>query len=139
MPILVSATGEAGLPSDQAEVDALRAALRAARLAKRLPQKASIKKKRKPRKSVTDGMSNAADKVWSSIERRLIKVVPTPVPEWPGAPLGLLVVLPGAKGHANYIFNIRDRLKEIGYQWNDEVKLWYDNDAEGAPPQGWGV
>ena len=60
MPILVSATGQAGLPSTQAEIDALRAA----RLAKRLPQKASIKKKRNPRKSLTDGMSNAADKVW---------------------------------------------------------------------------
>ena len=68
----------------------------------------------------------------------MIKVVQTPVSEWPDAPPGLLVVLPGAKGHANYVYNIKDRLKEIGFQWNEEVKLWYDDDARVAPPQGWG-
>ena len=135
-PIVVSATGEAGLPSTQAEVDARRAARIAKQHATGITKRIT---KRKPRKSVTDSMTHPADKLWSSIERRMIKVVPTPVPEWPGAPLGMLVVLPGTKGHSSYIYNIKERLKAVGFQWNAEMKLWYLDDAEGAPPQGWGV
>lgn len=140
MPFVVTATGPAGLPATQAEVDARRAE----RLAKRAVGGGAVigKKAKKPRKkkpSVTDGMETNTEKVGSAIERRLIKIVPTPVPEWPDAPPDLLVVLPGAKGHRNYIFNIKDRLKADGFHWDEAHKLWYHTHAKLAPPEGFVV
>jgi hypothetical protein len=47
---------------------------------------------------------------------------------WKGcfdAPAGLHVVLPGLKGHHAYIFNIKERLKEKGFQWNPDKRLWW--------------
>ena len=137
MPIIVGATGEAGLPSTQAEVDARRAA----RLAKQTT--GCIKKrptqKKKPRKSVTDGMSCNLDKLNSGVERELIRFVCTPDEELPGVPDGLRVVLPGRKGNVKYIINIKDRLKEAGFHFNPELKIWWDVPPDDAaqPGDGW--
>ena len=140
MPFVVTATGPAGLPATQAEVDARRAE----RLAKRAVEGGAVvsKKAKKPRKkrpSVTDGMKTNGEKVWSAIQRRKIKIVPAPVPEWPDAPPNTLVVLPGAKGHKAYIYQIKDRLYDIGFHWNAEHKLWYHANAKAAPPEGFVV
>ena len=137
MPILVSATGEAGLPSTQAEVDARRTARlakQASGIAKRATKKASTKKK----KSVTDGMSNV-EKIDSGVKRELIRFVYTPDAELPDVPAGLRVVLPGPKGRNNYIFNIKDRLKEAGFSFNPKLKLWWDVPPDDAaqPGDGW--
>ena len=43
----------------------------------------------------------------------------------PWDPSGLLVALPGAKGHKNYIYNIKDRLKAEGFHWDEQHKLWF--------------
>ncbi len=139
MPIVVSATGEPGLPSTQAEVDARRAARlssQASGIHKRSPKKVSIKKKKK--KSVTDGMSNV-EKLDSGVRRELIRFVYTPDAEQPEVPAGLRVVLPGAKGHDNYIFNIKDRLKESGFSFNPNLKIWWDVPPDDAaqPGDGW--
>ena len=120
MPFRVSATGPEALPKDQAEVDERRAA----RLAKKATEGGITTKPRKKRASVTEGLSNT-EKLKSGIKRHLIKIVPTPVPEWPDAPSGLLVALPGAKGHKNYVYNIKDRLKAEGFDWEGTHKLWF--------------
>ena len=137
MPIVVSATGEAGLPSTQAEVDARRTARlakQASGINKRFTKKVSTKKK----KSVTDGMSNA-EKIDSGVKRELIRFVYTPDAELPDVPAGLRVVLPGPKGHNNYIFNIKERLKEAGFSFNPKLKLWWDVPPDDAakPGDGW--
>lgn len=120
MPIIVEATGPSGLPSTQAEVDERRAT----RLAKAA-------------KHATVAEGSDAEKVWSGIERKLIKIVQPSSSEWPNPPPGVHVVLPGTKGHNAYIFQIRDRLKAIGFQWNTENKLWYRDGLKDAPPEGW--
>ena len=51
---------------------------------------------------------------------------------WPDAPPGLHVVLPGIKGHKAYIFQIKDRLKTAGYQWNPDKKLWWAHAPDGV-------
>ena len=137
MPIVVSATGEASLPSTQAEVDARRTARlakQASGIAKRATKKASTKKK----KSVTDGMSNL-DKLDSGVKRGLIRFVYTPDAELPEVPGGLRVVLPGPKGHNNYIFHIKGRLEEAGFSFNPKLKLWWDVPPDDAaqPGEGW--
>lgn len=120
MPFIVDATGPSGLPSTQAEVDERRAT-RLAKAAKHA--------------MVTEGSDT--EKVWSGIERKLIKIVQPSSSEWPNPPPGVHVVLPGTKGHKAYIFNIRGRLKAIGFRWNAEHKLWYRNGLKDAPPEGW--
>ena len=121
MPIIVEATGPVGLPSTQAEVDERRAT--------RLANKAA--------KLATVAECSDAEKLWSGIERKLIKVVQPSSSEWPNPPPGVHVVLPGTKGHRAYIFQIRGRLKAIGFQWNAEHKLWYHDGLKNAPPEGW--
>ena len=74
-----------------------------------------------------------AEKVWSGIERGLIRLVRTPTKAWADAPPGLLVVLPGAKGHRKYIYNIRNRLKATGFTFNPEKKLWWLLKPPGYP------
>ena len=59
MPILVSATGQTGLPSTQAEVEARRAA-RLAKQASGITKRSTKKALTKKKKSVTDGMSNTS-------------------------------------------------------------------------------
>ena len=63
----------------------------------------------------------------------------TPDPELPGAPGGLRVVLPGPRGHDGYIFNIKDRLKEAGFRFHPERRLWWDVPPDDAaqPGDGW--
>ena len=127
MPIIVPAPGPESLPATQAEVDERRQA----RLAKKASMKIAKKKTRK-RASVIAGMTNA-QAIKSGVERGLLKVVRTPHPAveeagWADAPEGLLVVLPGPKGHPAYIYQIKDRLKLSLFEWNANVKLWWRHD-----------
>ena len=131
MPFVLSATGPDALPKTQAEVDELRAA--------RLAKKAAgiSKSKRKKRPSVTEGLTNVEKLASAIFDRKLIKFVLTPdaaveAAGWPDAPAGLVVVLPGVKGHKSYIYNIKDRLKEAQFLWNPEKKLWYRVAPEGC-------
>jgi hypothetical protein len=124
MPFVVSATGEAGLPASQEEVEERRR--------ERLAKKAAggvAKKKTKKRVSATAGMTCDIQKLRSSVERQLIKFVQTPdaavSAKWPSAPPGIHVVMPGAKGHPAYIFQIKDRLKSRGFEWDPQAKLWW--------------
>ena len=128
MPIIVSATGPDALPATQEEVDERRRA--------RLDKKAATISKKKKRASVTEGLTNI-QKLGSALERKLIKFVLTPdkavaAAGWPDAPVGLHVVLPGIKGHKSYIFQIKDRLKTAGYQWNPDKKLWWAHAPDGV-------
>jgi len=128
MPIIVSATGPDALPATQEEVDERRRA--------RLDKKAATISKKKKRASVTEGLTNI-QKLGSALERKLIKFVLTPdkavaAAGWPDAPVGLHVVLPGIKGHKSYIFQIKDRLKTAGYEWNPDMKLWWAHAPDGV-------
>ena len=120
MPIVVSGTGPESFTQEEIEER------RRARLAKK---PAIQKKKKKKRLSVTASMNSDVQKLNSGIERKLIKVVLTPHPsvsgKWPGAPPGIQVVVPGELGHSAYIFQIKDRLKNSGFQWSPEPKLWW--------------
>ena len=125
MPIIVSATGEAGLPASQEQVEERRQA----RLAKRAAGGIAKKKQKQKRVSVTAGMTSNIEKLRSSVERKLIKIALTPdaavSAKWPSAPPGIHVVMPGAKGHPAYIFQIKERLKSRGFEWNPQAKLWW--------------
>ena len=92
------------------------------------------KKKRYKRKSVTDAMETNGEKVNSAVERRLIVIAPPCADEWPDAPSGCLVVRPGERGHDNYIYNIKGRLKDLGFRWDKERKLWHAM-FEDHPPE----
>ena len=109
-------------------------AKQASGIAKRSTKKASAQH-RKPRKSVTDGMTNL-EKIDSAIQRQLIRFVYTPDDELPDAPAGLRVVLPGPEGNSNYVFKIRDRLKTAGFRFNTAKKLWYDVPPDDAARPG---
>jgi hypothetical protein len=127
MPIIVSATGPGALPTSQEEVEERRKA-RLAKKAAAVSEKMNVKKR--TRVSVTEGMTNDQKLVSAISDRKLIKFVLTPDPAvkaagWPDAPAGLHVVLPGLKGHRAYIFNIKERLKEKGFQWNPDKRLWW--------------
>ena len=128
MPIIVGATGPDALPATREEVDERRRA--------RLDKKAATISKKKKRASVTEGLTNI-QKLGSALERKLIKFVLTPdkavaAAGWPNAPVGLHVVLPGINGHKAYIFQIRDRLKTAGYEWNPDKKLWWVHAPDGV-------
>lgn len=77
--------------------------------------KGKQQEKRK-RKSVTDNMETVQDKLRSAVDRKLVKM------EDRGQ---FWVCVPGVKGHANYIFNIKDRLKKDRFEWNDVDRWWY--------------
>ena len=119
MPIVVSGTGPESCTQEEIEER------RRARLAK----KSAIQKKKKKRLSVTASMTSDVQKLNSGIERKLIKVVLTPHPsvsgKWPGAPPGIQVVVPGELGHSAYIFQIKDRLKNSGFTWCPDPKMWW--------------
>ena len=126
MPIIVSATGPE--PASQDEIEERRQA--------RLAKNAAGIAKKKNKKKTTEGMTNV-QKLDSALERKLIKFVLTPdkavaAAGWPDAPEGLHVVLPGIKGHKSYIFQIKDRLKTAGYQWNPDKKLWWMHAPDGV-------
>ena len=134
MPIIVTATGPGSLPSSQAEVDERRAA----RIATRATIGCISKRAKKASKKSTNGDEVCVgEKLWSAIERRIIKIVPPSSPEWPDPPPDIHVVLPGTKGHVAYIFKVKDRLKAAGFRWNAENKLWYREGLQGVPPGGW--
>ena len=75
------------------------------------------KSKGKPRKkrtrvSVTDAMKTVQEKLRSAVDRELVKM------EDRGE---MWVCVSGAKGHANYIFQIKDRLKANRFKYNGEL------------------
>ena len=69
-------------------------------------------REKRPRVSVTDAMKTVQEKLRSSVERELVKM------EDRG---GVWVCVPGAKGHKNYIYQIKDRLKADRFKYNDEL------------------
>ena len=78
----------------------------------------------KRRKSITDGMTNE-QKLESAVERELISLETSPCARVPSFPAGYALVLPGPKGHAKYVINIRDRLKAAGFCFDADSKVWY--------------
>ena len=85
------------------------------------------------RKSVTDVMTSNFEKLKSGVDRELLafKVVRGHLNDEEEPPIGPLplqelyvIAVPGRRGHAQYIFNIRDRLKDAGFDWLPDVKLW---------------
>ena len=67
------------------------------------------------RASVTDGMATVTEKLASGVERKLIKFVERD---------GFWVVEPGDRGHSNYIYNIRERLKADNFTFDGKLKKW---------------
>ena len=72
-------------------------------------------KPRAKRPSVTDGMGTVVEKLASGVQRKLIKVVEKD---------GRWLVEPGERGHASYIYNIRDRLKADSFEFDGRTKTW---------------
>ena len=75
------------------------------------------KSKGKPREkrgrvSVTDAMKTVQEKLRSAVDRELVKM------EDRG---GVWVCVAGAKGHKNYIYQIKDRLKADRFKYNGEL------------------
>ena len=62
------------------------------------------------RKSVTDSMTTVQEKLLSGVDRQLIAFEDRG-DEW--------VAVPGPKGHCNYIYRIRERLKADRFQFRD--------------------
>ena len=77
---------------------------------------AKTKGKQRKRMSVTDKMETVQDKLRSAVDRKLVKM------EDRG---GFWVCVPGVKGHASYIFKIKDRLKKDRFEWNGVERWWY--------------
>ena len=77
------------------------------------------------RKSVTDGLKSNSAKLESGVDRGLIRLLVTPTPEFPSFQQGFALVVPGPKGHAKYVINIRDRLKQAGFMFDAETKAWF--------------
>ena len=79
--------------------------------------------KRQPlkRKSVTDWVASDAEKLMSGVERELIKILDADTQSvelrgyWPDHPFSCEVVVPGPKGHFDYIRNIVGRLEPLGF------------------------
>ena len=72
-------------------------------------------KPRAKRPSVTDGMGTVVEKLASGVQRKLIKVVEQD---------GRWLVEPGERGHASYIYNIKDRLKADNFEFDGRTKMW---------------
>ena len=71
--------------------------------------------KKRKRVSVTDTMKTVQEKLQSAVDRKLVKMDDRG---------DFWVVVPGQKGHANYIYNIKDRLKADGFIFTAELG-WY--------------
>jgi hypothetical protein len=69
-------------------------------------------REKRPRVSVTDAMKTVQEKLRSSVERELVKI------EDRGE---MWVCVPGAKGHKNYIYQIKDRLKADRFKYNGKI------------------
>ena len=76
---------------------------------------------RKRRSSVTDSMASNAQKIQSGVDRQLIELLDSETHAvklaklWPEAPAHCVVVVPGVRGHFNYICNIHERLLAEGF------------------------
>ena len=75
------------------------------------------KSKGKPREkrgrvSVTDAMKTVQEKLRSAVDRELVKMEDRE---------GVWVCVAGAKGHKNYIYQIKDRLKADRFKYNGEL------------------
>jgi len=69
-------------------------------------------REKRPRVSVTDAMKTVQGKLRSAIDRELVKM------EDRGE---MWVCVSGAKGHKNYVFQIKDRLKADRFKYNGEL------------------
>ena len=67
-------------------------------------------REKRPRVSVTDAMKTVQEKLRSAVDRELVKM------EDRG---GVWVCVPGAKGHKNYIYQIKDRLKADRFKYGE--------------------
>ena len=67
---------------------------------------------KRPRVSVTAAMNTVQEKLRSSVDRELVRM------EDRG---DMWVCVPGAKGHKNYIYQIKDRLKADRFKYNGEL------------------
>ena len=80
-----------------------------------------VRKPSKKRSNVTDAMASNAEKIVSGLDRQLIELIDSEEDAaklaaiWPGAPTPCVVVVPGSKGHFNYIKNIHERLSAEGF------------------------
>ena len=90
--------------------------------------KSTSRRSGKKRASVTDGMKTVQDKLRSAVERKLVRF------EDRG---GFWVCVAGERGHKNYIFNIKDRLKADRFEW-DGVGSWCKSKAV-APERAIGL
>lgn len=70
------------------------------------------KSKQRKRVSVTDTMKTVQEKLRSAVDRKLVKMDDRG---------DIWVCVPGEKGHKNYIFNIKDRLKADGFAYTAEL------------------
>ena len=80
------------------------------------------------RMSVTDKMKTVQEKLRSAVDRQLVKM------EDRGE---MWVCVPGAKGHKNYIFQTRDRLKADRFEYTD--KLGWHKRKSVAPERAIGL
>ena len=73
------------------------------------------------RKSSTGAMQSHAEQLISGSERQLITILDSDTDtaqlrtHWPEHPAACIVVVPGAKGHMNYIRNIATRLEALEF------------------------
>ena len=81
----------------------------------------AIRKSNKKRPIATDSLGSNAEKIVSGVDRQLIELIDSDENSgrlrqyWPDAPAPCVVVVPGIKGHFNYIRNIADRLQAEGF------------------------
>ena len=78
-------------------------------------------KSAKKRPSPTDDMHSDAEKLVSGCDRKLITILDSDSDaeqlhtHWPEHPASCIVVVPGPKGHFNYIRNTATRLEALGF------------------------
>ena len=71
--------------------------------------------KKRSRTSVTDSMATVQEKIVSAVNRQLMCMADLD---------HMWRCIPGEKGHQNYIYKIKDRLKADRFQWTTE-KGWH--------------
>ena len=96
-------------------------------LRRTMPPKTTIAKKKRP--SPTDQMHNDVEKILSGVERGLMKLLDSDKDGaelsriWPDAPKPCIVVVNTAR--FNYVYKIKERLKNEYFHWAPGVKMWY--------------
>jgi hypothetical protein len=83
---------------------------------------------KRARVSVTDAMKTVQEKLRSAVDRELVRMEDRE---------GMWVCVPGVKGHASYIFKIKDRLKADRFKYARELG-WYKSKSV-APERAIGL